>query len=141
MQVRVCTLNWLVILSRCWPMSCSLQEVKTNSSSKVRSSYGQFPYFSDILISGKNVVFCVQKRQHFCQKWKYWKNMQVDPNLNGLYSEWKISQHLQRCFYLLVMSLSGNFPSQSEPREKVPSWAKHRHFNFRAKTELEMYDK
>ena len=36
---------------------------------KVRSSYGPLAYFSDIFISGKNVVvFSVQKRQHFCHK-------------------------------------------------------------------------
>ena len=31
--------------------------------SKVRSSYGPLAYFSDIFISGKNVVFSAQKRQ------------------------------------------------------------------------------
>ena len=40
-------------------------------SSKVRSSYGPPAYFSDIFISGKNVVFSAQ-------------NMQADDNLNGL---------------------------------------------------------
>ena len=40
------------------------------SISKVRLSYGPLAYFSDIFISGKNVVSSAQKR-HFCQKWKY----------------------------------------------------------------------
>ena len=29
---------------------------------KVRSSYGQLAYFSDIFISGKNVVFSVKEK-------------------------------------------------------------------------------
>ena len=53
--------------------------------SKVCSSYCPLAYFSDIFISGKNVVISHQKWQHFPQKWKYRKNMQVDHNLNGLY--------------------------------------------------------
>ena len=48
------------------------------------SSYGPLAYFSNIFISGKNVVTSQQKWQHFCQKWKYRKNMQIDHNLNGL---------------------------------------------------------
>ena len=40
--------------------------------------------FSDIFISGKNVVISAERWQHFCQKWKYWKNMQADHNLNRL---------------------------------------------------------
>ena len=111
---------------------------------KVRLSYGPLAYFLDIFISSKNVVISADRWQHFCLKWKHRKNMQVDPNLNKLYSEQEISQHLRRitsCLDLLLISLRGNFLSQSEPREKVPSWAKHRHFNFRAKTELVMYNK
>ena len=34
----------------------------------VQVTYGPLAYFSDIFISGKNVVSSVQKRQHFCQK-------------------------------------------------------------------------
>ena len=40
-----------------------------------------FPIFSFL---AKMLSFLLQKRQHFCQKWKYWKNMQADHNLNGL---------------------------------------------------------
>ena len=39
----------------------------------------------DILISGKNIVISAERWQHFCQKWKYRKNMLADHNLNGLY--------------------------------------------------------
>ena len=52
--------------------------------SKVRSSYRPLAYFSDIIISGKNVVISAEKWQHFCQKWKYRNNTQADNNLNGL---------------------------------------------------------
>ena len=51
---------------------------------KVRSRYGLLAYFSYILISGKNAVTSQQKWQHFCQKWKYLKNMQAYHNLNRL---------------------------------------------------------
>ena len=54
-------------------------------SAKVRSSYCPLAYFSDIFISGKNVVISAERWQHFCQKWKYRKNMQGNHNLNGLY--------------------------------------------------------
>ena len=32
-----------------------------------------------------NVVISAERWQHFCQKWKYRKNMQADHNLIGLY--------------------------------------------------------
>ena len=55
---------------------------------RVRSSYSPLAYFSDIFISGKNVVVSAEKWQHFCQIWKYPKNMQADHNLKGLYKNY-----------------------------------------------------
>ena len=39
-------------------------------------------YFSNIFISGKDVVISADRWQHVCQKWKHRKNMQADLNLN-----------------------------------------------------------
>ena len=41
-----------------------------------------------LLESSKSIIspgICAQKRQNFCRKWKYWKNIQADHNLNWLY--------------------------------------------------------
>ena len=59
------------LLSTLWQES----HIVTRIPAKGRSSYHPLAYFSYIFISGKNVVISQQKWQHFCQKWKYWKNM------------------------------------------------------------------
>ena len=53
-------------------------------------------------------VFCAQKRQYFCQKWKYRKNMQAEHNLNGLYPNFLYRNNtveFTQLTYLLVFCL------------------------------------
>ena len=58
-------------------------EKERKLSAKVRSSYGPLAYFSDIFISGKNVVFSVNNI--FARNENISKNKQADHNMNGLY--------------------------------------------------------
>ena len=77
----------LLPLSTVWSVNVFLIEssiLEYGLIDKVLSSYGPPAYFSNIFISGKNIVLAVQKRQHLCQKWKHQKNLQSDHNLNGL---------------------------------------------------------
>ena len=75
----------------------------------VCSSYGLLAYFSYIYISGKNVVISQQKWQHFCQKWKNRKYMQVDHNLIGLWIAQPIQPNFKENGLDLLSSLAGIF--------------------------------
>ena len=107
---------FFILISLVWMLKCKVYILPLFCSWKykkilLKSVQVMVPYLSDIFISGKNVVFSTQKWQHFCQIWKYLKNMQVDHNLNGL---WNVED-----FYKIMQIFSNVLMAQLPQKYKI----------------------